>query len=115
MTKILVTGASGFIGKNLIKRLRGYHYQIFEKNSLDGDVGDKFTWSKFDHADILIHLAGSAFVPESWENPEKFMKSNLHSVICALEYCREHNARLVYLSSYYMETQNYFLLQKRLI
>jgi len=100
MTKILVTGASGFIGKNLIKRLRGYHYQIFEKNSLDGDVGEKFTWSKFDYADILIHLAGSTFIPESWENPEKFMKSNLHSVICALEYCREHNARLVYLSSY---------------
>jgi GDP-4-dehydro-6-deoxy-D-mannose reductase len=100
MTKILVTGASGFIGKNLIKRLRGSHYQIFEKNSLDGDVGERFTWSKFDYADILIHLAGSTFVPESWENPEKFMKSNLNSVICALQYCREHNARLVYLSSY---------------
>ncbi len=100
MTKILVTGASGFIGRNLIEKLRAQSFQIFEKNSLDGDIVDKNTWSNFNHAHILIHLAGNTFVPESWENPERFMKSNLHGVICALEYCRKHNARLIYLSSY---------------
>jgi GDP-4-dehydro-6-deoxy-D-mannose reductase len=100
MTKILVTGASGFIGKNLIEHLRAHNFEIFEKNSLDGDLGDIHTWSNFNRAQILIHLAGNTFVPESWENPEKFMKSNLHGVICALEYCRKHNTRLIYLSSY---------------
>jgi nucleoside-diphosphate-sugar epimerase len=50
--------------------------------------------------DVVVHLAAKTFVPESWDAPALFMRTNLLGTIEALEYCREHRARLVFLSSY---------------
>jgi len=99
MTKILVTGASGFVGKHLLSKLRKGSYKTLEANSSNGDVAETSTWSSFERTDILIHLAGSTFVPSSWVNPDNFMRTNLQGVVCALEYCRQHNARMIFLSS----------------
>ena len=100
MTKVLVTGASGFIGKHLIPKLRGCGYDIIEASRSAGDIADKATWSHFNRADVLIHLAGSSFVPDSWKDPTLFLKNNVQGTVCALDYCRENDSRLVYLSSY---------------
>jgi len=78
MTKILVTGGSGFIGKHLIKRICSSQHEVIGVNSLVGDVADKNTWSNFEPADVLVHLASNTFVPDSWKD----------------------DAKLVYLSSY---------------
>jgi len=100
MTKILVTGASGFIGKHLILKLCNSNSNIIESTRSDGDIAEKSTWSSFERADVVIHLAGSTFVPDSWNNPDAFMRTNFHGTVCALEYCRQHGAKLVFLSSY---------------
>mgnify|MGYP000111772769 CR=1 FL=1 len=56
LTKVLVTGANGFIGKNLILRLKElseYEIITFVKEDSDKDLSDKIL-----EADIVIHLAG---------------------------------------------------------
>lgn len=100
MAKVLVTGAAGFIGKHLIPKLRVNQHDIIEQNRMAGDVADDATWAHLPHADVVVHLAGRTFVPDSWNDPAGFLKTNLHGTVRALEYCRKHNAKLVFMSSY---------------
>jgi GDP-4-dehydro-6-deoxy-D-mannose reductase len=100
MAKILVTGASGFIGKRLIPQLHADQHDVIEANSAAGDIAEKETWSSFQGAEVVIHLAGKTFVPDSWKDPAGFLKTNLHGTVRALDYCRQYHARLVFLSSY---------------
>lgn len=100
MTRILVTGASGFIGKHLVRELTGSGADVQAIGRSAGDVADESTWSRLASADVVIHLAGKSFVPESWADPAEFIRCNLLGTVRALSYARDHKARLVFLSSY---------------
>ena len=97
MGDILVTGASGFIGSHLVPRLAELGHSI---NIEFGDVTDESTWFKVSKYQTLIHLAGKTYVPDSWENPFDYFKCNLLGTIAALNYCREHNVNMIFISSY---------------
>jgi nucleoside-diphosphate-sugar epimerase len=100
MSSILVTGASGFIGSHLIPRLREQGHEVFVMSSRAGDVAEQRTWASYPRAEVVIHLAGKAFVPASWEQPAAFIRCNLLGTVGALDYCVRHSARLVFVSSY---------------
>ena len=100
MTRILVTGATGFIGRHLVPQLRIAGHEVTEANSQSGDIGEESTWSKFQKAELIVHLAGKTFVPDSWADPAGFIKCNLQGTVAALNYCKTNDARLVFLSSY---------------
>lgn len=100
MSRVLVTGASGFIGKHLVPRLRAEGHDVVEARREAGDISDRTTWQGFPPADVVVHLGAKTFVPESWEAPALFIKTNLVGTIEAMEYCRAHGARLIFLSSY---------------
>ena len=100
MIKILVTGSKGFIGKHLVTKLTEEGYKVYTISSMDGDVAKPETWANIPHSDVVIHLASRTFVPHSWIDPHGFFETNLNGTICCLEYCKKHNSRLIYLSSY---------------
>jgi nucleoside-diphosphate-sugar epimerase len=100
MTKVLVTGATGFIGSHLVPRLRRVGHEVFAANSQSGDVVAASTWARFPPAEVVIHLAGKSFVPASWEDPAGFIECNLMGTISALSYCKVNQSRLIFLSSY---------------
>jgi len=126
--KILVTGAAGFIGMHLSKRLleRGdevvgidnlndyYDVQLKHDRLKQLENFDKFTFIKMDMADRdamaalfkeqqfnrVMNLAAQAGVRYSIENPLAYVDSNLVGFANILEGCRHNNVEhLVYASS----------------
>jgi len=102
MASVVVTGASGFIGSALSKRLKKEGCDVIEMDSSDGDVSSLLTWEKIKSENIshVFHLAGKTYVPESWDNPYTFYKTNVLGTEAALEFCRKNNTPLTYISAY---------------
>ena len=100
LNEIIVTGASGFIGRNLVPQLCGVGYKVISADIESGDVTEDSTWMKFPQAEAVIHLAAKTFVPDSWADPAAYIKCNLLGTVAALNYCIKNNARLILLSSY---------------
>jgi len=126
--KYLVTGAAGFIGYHVAKRLLemganviGYdnmndYYAVslkearlaeLKKNKnfefICADLANKESVEEVfikNNPSVVIHLAAQAGVRYSLENPMAYVNSNLVGFVNILECCRHHNvAHLLYASS----------------
>ena len=53
-----------------------------------------------EQADVIVHLAGLAYVPDSWRDPLSFYQTNVMGTLRVLERCARLQARLVFVSSY---------------
>ncbi len=100
MSSVLITGADGFLGRYVSKDLVQRGFDVYFRRRTDGDVRDSATWEQFPEANYLIHLAGTTFVPASWDNPTEFVHSNLISTSHALDYCRKHKTKMIFFSTY---------------
>jgi UDP-glucuronate 4-epimerase len=126
--KVLVTGAAGFIGFHVTKRLLDRGDQVIGLDNLN-DYYDptlkqarlaqltghpRFAFAKLELADRaamealfanggiarVVHLAAQAGVRYSIENPHAYVDSNLVGFLHILEGCRHHGiGHLVYASS----------------
>jgi nucleoside-diphosphate-sugar epimerase len=96
--KILVTGADGFIGKRLVRKLVLDGQSVITHCLDDGDITD----IHFDdiEADWVIHLAARTFVPQSWKEPYDYYRVNVLGTANVLEYCRKNGAGITFLSTY---------------
>lgn len=128
MTKYLVTGAAGFIGFHVSRRLLARGEQVVGLDNVNDyydvrlkyarlaqlEAQPQFRFVKADLADraalqqlfaserpeVVIHLAAQAGVRYSLENPHAYVDSNLVGFINILEGCRHHGVRhLAYASS----------------
>ena len=71
--KIGITGASGFIGKRLVKKLEEDGFEVFKFVRRDVQNENEIFWSpskqeidteKFQTLDAVIHLAGESLAPK---------------------------------------------------
>jgi UDP-glucuronate 4-epimerase len=128
MSKILVTGAAGFIGFHLVQRLVSLGHQVTGFDNLNDyyDVSlkegrlavlnalDEFAFIrggledrscveslfKTGQFDYVINLAAQAGVRYSLQNPHAYIDSNVCGFLNVLEGCRQTNVEhLVYASS----------------
>jgi nucleoside-diphosphate-sugar epimerase len=94
--KILITGSTGFIGKNLVNYLKP-KYEIYE---FKGDITNLKDVQKELHEgfDVVIHLAALTFPPASWEAPEAFFETNVFGPLNLLKSYRFYN-KLIHIST----------------
>lgn len=97
---ILITGSRGFIGKALFQKIQSQFpgYSLFGFDIDDGDLA--FVKPSYNNIDHVIHLAARTFIPDSWKEPYDFYRTNVMGTNNILEYCRELNATLTYISAY---------------
>lgn len=108
--KILVTGAGGFIGKNLCSLLNKQNLNIVEHHSSHGDLREPKILEQYNSIGItdVIHLAGKSFVPDSWNHFNNFLEANVNATQNILEFCKNNRARMIFCSAYVYgsETKN---------
>jgi UDP-glucuronate 4-epimerase len=126
--KIMVTGAAGFIGFHLAKRLLQDKYRVIgidimndyydiqlkhdrlaQLNQYEGfeffktDLADKIDLDiafKNEPVDVVVNLAAQAGVRYSLKNPQAYVDSNIVGFVNLLECCRDHEVKhLVFASS----------------
>jgi nucleoside-diphosphate-sugar epimerase len=102
VSKILVTGATGFIGRALSLKLKAHGYDVILISSADGDIASEETLKKFVAVDIshVFHLAGKTYVPDSWNQPEAFYKTNVLGTTNILEFCKSRGISMTFVSAY---------------
>ncbi|OAA90629.1 NAD-dependent epimerase/dehydratase family protein [Clostridium ljungdahlii] len=107
--KILVTGANGFVGKNLIAELNNRGYKYIYKFAKDTDklLLDEYTKD----CEFVFHLAG-VNRPKS---ESEFMEGNFGSTLELLKLLKKHNNKVPILitSSVQAERNNSYGISKR--
>lgn len=105
MKRVIVTGASGFVGQHLCKVLRREGAQVVEIdrrhgfNVLDSEaIRIKIEQTR---PDVVYHLAGFSSVGRSWDQPAACFALNVEGVRNVMEACRRafHQGPILIVSS----------------
>jgi NAD dependent epimerase/dehydratase len=123
-TKVLVTGAGGFIGSHVAERLvrEGFRVRAFvhynsanywhhlervepdirrEVEVFSGDIADPFAVDEAVRGcEIVFHLAALVAIPYSYLAPAAYVSANVTGTLNVLQACRRHRvARLLHTST----------------
>lgn len=96
---MLVTGASGFVGRHLCPALERAGYDVVRASSRTGfdPACDPLPLNGVSH---VVHAAARTGVPAAWQDPAGFIADNTLGTVRVLEQCRAHGCGMTFLSAY---------------
>ena len=96
---VLVTGASGFIGRALVARLEETGKEVVRVSRAYGfDIArDRLPLGRVGH---VFHLAARVGIEAAWEDPVGFLQVNSVGTARVLEQCRHHGCGITFVSAY---------------
>lgn len=100
MRNILVTGASGFIGRHLSQALEVAGHHVIRLNGVDITEVRAMDALAEVEIDYVFHLASRTFVPDAWNQPVEFQRVNVTGTVNVLELCRKIGASITFVSAY---------------
>lgn len=101
MKNVLVTGSEGFIGKNLIQKLKQLNYKVFilnhhkKENILNPQI-----FSRLKNIDTVFHLAAVVGYKKVQENLCSAYRTNVLGTINILNFCLRQKAKLIFPSTF---------------
>jgi nucleoside-diphosphate-sugar epimerase len=102
--RVLVTGASGFVGRALVEELRhgARAYEVHPLERADGDLADEGLVEQAvadAKPDVVVHAAARIGVVRCDEEPVLALRSNVLATVRVARAGAAHGARLVYVST----------------
>ena len=109
--KVLITGSSGMVGRNLIDHKKSAKYQILKPNRNELNLQNKndvLFWIEKNAPDYVIHAAGKVGgIQANILDPDLFLKDNLEMGINLITACSELGVKnLINLGSSCMYPRN---------
>jgi UDP-glucose 4-epimerase len=103
MVNLLVTGSSGYIGAATVEYLSHSEFNVFEID-IDGEFNLldfnqlKYFFSK-NNIEIVLHLAAFKSIPDSKNNPIKYLHNNVSSSLNLIAVCEDLDIPILNASS----------------
>jgi nucleoside-diphosphate-sugar epimerase len=102
--RVLVTGASGFVGRALVEELRhgGRAYEVHPLGRRDGDLADEGVAERAiaeARPDVVVHSAARIGIARCEDEPLFALRSNVLATALVAQAAARHGARLAYVST----------------